>query len=328
MSTEEKIKILSGVNTVEFFVRSKAMDFVDTVSNIHPLLRLYFDSDLSSDIENNSILAITTAIEKCIGAFTQKDFTTYREIGMTIAYGLHKQLYFAKLIHHFNTKRISAEEFYNLAAEHFAVSTANILNSAWDLIGDKIPEILCAGVESMLVSFGVDPLTAHNVSDFIDGICNVAYMYVKEHLPDEERIKKFIHDTLEETVNTAKALMELTSAAIERSKKFYHQVVSSIKSLGRQIYEFFEWEIPDFLKDEETDAEDEFVEEETVEAPIFEEETVEEAVFEEETVEEAVFEEESSEKATASIDDDVHKSAAFEQWKPQDKEKRNKDIDK
>ena len=69
MSTEEKIKILSGVNTVEFFVRSKAMDFVDTVSNIHPLLRLYFDSDLSSDIENNSILAITTAIEKCIGAF-------------------------------------------------------------------------------------------------------------------------------------------------------------------------------------------------------------------------------------------------------------------
>ena len=164
MSTEEKIKILSGVNTVEFFVRSKAMDFVDTVSNIHPLLRLYFDSDLSSDIENNSILAITTAIEKCIGAFTQKDFTTYREIGMTIAYGLHKQLYFAKLIHHFNTKRISAEEFYNLAAEHFAVSTANILNSAWDLIGDKIPEILCAGVESMLVSFGVDPLTAHNVS--------------------------------------------------------------------------------------------------------------------------------------------------------------------
>ena len=313
MSTEEKIKILSGVNTVEFFVRSKAMDFVDTVSNIHPLLRLYFDSDLSSDIENNSILAITTAIEKCIGAFTQKDFTTYREIGMTIAYGLHKQLYFAKLIHHFNTKRINAEEFYNLAAEHFAVSTANILNSAWDLIGDKIPEILCAGVESMLVSFGVEPLTAHYVSDFIDGICNVAYMYVKEHLLDKERIKTFIHDTLEDTVNTAKALMELTSAAIEWSKKFYHQVVSSIKSLGRQIYEFFEWEIPDFLKDEETDVGDDFVEEELV--------------FEEEAEEELVFEEESSEKAAASIDG-VYKSIAAEQWKPKDKEKKHKDLDK
>ena len=313
MSTEEKINILSGVNTVEFFVRSKAMDFVGTVSNIHPLLRLYFDSDLSSDIENNSILAITTAIEKCIGAFTQKGFTKYREIGMTIAYSLHKQLFFAKLIHHFNTKRISAEEFYNLAAEHFAVSTANILNTAWDLIGDKIPEILCAGVESVLVYFGVDPLTAHNVSDFIDGICNVAYIYVKEHLLDEERIKTFLHDVLEETVNTAKDLMELTSAAIEWSKKFYHQIVISIKSLGRQIYEFFEWEIPDFLKDEETDVGNDFVEEELV--------------FEEEAEEELVFEEESSEKAAASIDG-VYKSIAAEQWKPKDIEKNHKDLDK
>ena len=54
--TKEKFKILAGVNAVEFFVRSKAMDAVDTLSKVHPMIRLYFDSELSSETENNAHL--------------------------------------------------------------------------------------------------------------------------------------------------------------------------------------------------------------------------------------------------------------------------------
>ena len=136
---EEKLIILCVLNSVEFFIRSKAMDAVDYISKMHPMIKLYFDSDLSSEIENNALLAITEAIVKNVEAFTQKHLSYYRELGMSIAYHINKHLYFVKLIHHFNTKRISAEKFYDLAAEHFAVGTANIINGLWDVIGSKVP---------------------------------------------------------------------------------------------------------------------------------------------------------------------------------------------
>ena len=37
-ATKERLNILAGVSTLEFFVRSKAMDLVDSSSNIHQCL--------------------------------------------------------------------------------------------------------------------------------------------------------------------------------------------------------------------------------------------------------------------------------------------------
>ena len=129
----EKMYVKNAVDYVDLNSREKSSNQANGISSLK-YNGSSFDSDLSSEIENNALLAITEAIVKNVEAFTQKHLSYYRELGMSIAYHINKHLYFVKLIHHFNTKRISAEKFYDLAAEHFAVGTANIINGLWDVI--------------------------------------------------------------------------------------------------------------------------------------------------------------------------------------------------
>ena len=185
-ATKERLNILAGVSTIEFFVRSKAMDMVDSISKIHPMMKVYFDSELGSDIENNALLAMSEALIWSIEAFTEKGpMSNFRSIGVSIAQTLSKRMYFAKLIHHANTGRITAEQFYELAAEYIAAESVNVINQLWDVVGVELPQYLSAGIQKVLEFFEVDPQTAEWIAGLIDSAANVAYSYVKRFLTQE-----------------------------------------------------------------------------------------------------------------------------------------------
>ena len=250
-ATKERLNILAGVSTIEFFVRSKAMDMVDSVSKIHPMMKVYFDSELNSDIENNALLAMSEALIWSVEAFTEKGpMSNFRSIGVSIAQTLNKRMYFAKLIHHANTGRITVEHFYELAAEYIAAESVNVINQLWDVVGAELPQYVSAGIQTVLEFFQVNPQTAELISGLIDSAANVAYSYVKKFLT-QEKIQEFVYNVLKFTFEAARKLSVWVDDAVEKVKDFYHKVENRIKSWGRNICEFFEWDVPDFLKESE-----------------------------------------------------------------------------
>lgn len=191
-ATKERLNIFAGVSTIEFFVRSQAMDLVDSVSKIHPMLKMYFDSELNSDIESNALLAMSESLIWSVEAFTEKGvLSNFRSIGISIAQTVSRRMYFAKLIHHANIGRITAEQFYELAAEYIAAESVNVINQLWDVVGAELPQYLSAGIQKVLELFEVDPQTAEYVAGLIDSATNVAYSYVKKFLT-QEKIQNFI----------------------------------------------------------------------------------------------------------------------------------------
>ena len=253
-ATKERLNILAGVSTIEFFVRSKAMDLVDSVSNIHPMLKLYFDSKLNSDIENNALLAMSEAMIWSVETFTEKGpMSNFRSIGVSIAQTLSKRMYFAKLIHHANTGRITIEQFYDYASEYIAVEAVNVVNQLWDVVGAELPLYISAGIQKILEFFEVDPQTAEWIAGLIDSAANVAYSYVKRFLT-QEKIQEFVYNALKFTFEAARKLSLLVDETVEKVKEVYHRVENKVKSWGKSICTLFDLKENEKSEEEKTEV--------------------------------------------------------------------------
>lgn len=255
-ATKERLNILAGISSIEFFVRSKAMDWVDSISKVHPMLKLYFDSELNSEIENNALLALSEAVIWSVEKFTARGIMSkFRDVGVSIAQTLNKRMYFAKLVHHANTGRITSGQFYELAAEYIAAESVNMINQLWDAIGVELPQYLTVGIQKALEWIDVDPQTAEYIAGWIDGFANMAHSYVKKFLT-EEKIQEFVCDALKYTIQSARNLLLLADKAVETTKETIRKIESKIKAWGREICNSFDWNIPEFLKEYKDSASD------------------------------------------------------------------------
>ena len=288
--TKEKLNILAGASTIESFIRIKAVEAVDYISNIHPMLKLYFDSDMNSEIEDNTLLIMSEALIWSVEKFTEKGImSNFRSIGVAIAQTLSKRMYFAKLVHHANTGRITSEQFYDLAAEYVAAESVNLIHQLWDFVGAELPKYVHFGIQKLLEFFSVDPQTAEWITGLLDGISNIVYSYVKRFLT-QEKIQKFIKYTIEIVVESARALCHLVDKAVEIAKDSWRKT----KRWGRNVLDFLGLKVPDFLKEEEKDSvsvREDLVDEEVVREDLIDEEVVREDLVDEEVVREDLVDE-------------------------------------
>lgn len=244
--SKERINILAGKSTIEFFLRSKAMKVVDSASKLHPMIKLYFDSELKSDIEKSTLMGMSEAIIWAIEKFTEKGpLAKYRSIGVSIAQTLNSRLYLAKLIHHANTGRITEEQFYELTAEFITAETVNMINQLYDFFGKDIPK-MCAGLQRVLESFNIKPDTAKWITELIENTTSVAISYVKRFLT-EERVQNIVYSAIKFTVKSTRTLCTLTEKAVEEVKEW--KIIKTIKNWGRNICKKLEIGVPDFLKE-------------------------------------------------------------------------------
>ena len=245
--TKEKLNILAGASTIESFIRIKAVEAVDYISNIHPMLKLYFDSDMNSEIEDNTLLTMSEALIWSVEKFTEKGImSNFRSIGVAIAQTLSKRMYFAKLVHHANTGRITSEQFYDLAAEYVAAESVNLIHQLWDFVGAELPKYVHFGIQKLLEFLSVDPQTAEWITGILDGISNIVYSYVKKFLT-QEKIQKFIKYAIEIVVESARALFYLVDKTVEIAKDSWRKT----KRWGRNVLEFLGLKVPDFFKEED-----------------------------------------------------------------------------
>lgn len=243
--TKEKLNIQVGVSTAEFFVRTKAIETVDSISKIHPMIKLYFDSELNSEIEKNTLVSMSEALLRTVEIITEKgSMANYRGIAVVIVQTLSKRMYFAKLIHHANTGRITTEQFYELASGYIAAESVNLIDRLWDFVGEELPQYVNAGIQRLLVSLDVDPQTAEWIAGLIDSFANIAYSYVREYLT-KEKIQDFLYYVIKYTLESARKLSLLIDGTVEKTKV----ITNKVRNWVRNICVRFQLYISDFFQE-------------------------------------------------------------------------------
>ena len=236
-SFSHKWRTAAGANAasyLEMLLRDKFDDMMTSLIGLHPILKMYFDSDLSSEIEDNAFLAISDAVMSAVEDLTKEGIlSNYHDLGVAIAHTVCKRLYFLKLIYYVNSGWINKDKFCELAAEHFAVETATLINMLWGML-PALSEVSIIGV---LTYLGVDPVNAKQYADRINGVIMFFYPFVKKYIT-KERIEELLKSVMDFTLTSARQVV----LSIENLE-------NRLKQWGRNICKTFGWNVPDFLQE-------------------------------------------------------------------------------
>lgn len=234
---KQKWNVAAGANAasyLEMLLRDEFDEKMESFINLHPILKMYFDSDLSSEIENNAFLAISDAVINTIEELTKEGIlSNFHDIGIATAHIVCKRLYLLKLIYHANKGWISREKFCELSAEHLAIETATLLNQLWDIL----PASLEIGSTWLLTTCGMDPITAKQTADKINAAIMMFHPFVKKFIT-KEKIEVLFKNVIEFTLNSARQVIT-----------YAEKMVNKCKSWGRSLCERFRWKIPAFLEE-------------------------------------------------------------------------------
>lgn len=224
----------TAASHLEKILRDEFDKTMESFSDLHPVLKMYFDSELSSGIENNAFLAISDAILSTVDDLTQEGILSqFHDLGMSIAHIACKRLYMLKLIYHANKGWISKEQFCQLSVEHLAIETAAVVNKLWDLL----PAAVDVGTTFLLTICGMDPISAKHISDKINNIILTFHPFIKRYIT-QEKIETLLKYVMDFTVTSARHFFVLVE-----------KVGNKFKSWGRAIYNTFNWKIPKFLEE-------------------------------------------------------------------------------
>lgn len=244
----------SAASYLEMLLRNEFDDKMNSFISLHPIIKMYFDSELSSEIEKNAFLAITDAIYTIIGAFTNQGlFQEYNVIGMTIAHIVCNRLYLLKLIYHANSGRITRQQFCELSAKHLAVDTAALVNTLWDFLGEKLPKylnVIMTSLSGFLSSYcNISPSDIYLISETISGLFCALHPKIKEYITPE-RIEELLKSIIDYTIDSARQVLIYAQKAATKVKSLYIEAVSKLKSWGRIVCQKYGWNVPYFLKEE------------------------------------------------------------------------------
>lgn len=219
---------------LEMLLRDEFDKKMESFINLHPILKMYFDSELSSEIENNAFLAISDAVISTVEELTKEGILeNFHDLGIAITHIVCKRLYLLKLIYQTNKGWISKDRFCELSAEHLAIETATFLNKLWDIL----PASLEIGATWLLTICGMDPITAKQTADKINAVIMMFHPFVKKFIT-KEKIEVLLKHTIEFTLNSARQVITYTE-----------KVVDKCKSWGRSLCKKFDWKIPAFLEE-------------------------------------------------------------------------------
>lgn len=247
----------SAASYLEMLLRNEFDDKMNSFISLHPIIKMYFDSELSSEIEKNAFLAITDAIYTTIGAFTNQGlFQEYNVIGITIAHVVCDRLYLLKLIYYTNSGRITRQQFCELSAKHLAVDTAALVNTLWDFLGEKLPNylnIIMTSLSGFLSSYcNISPSDIYLISETISGIFSALHPKIKEYITPE-KIEELLKSIIDYTIDSTRQVLIYAEEVATEVKSLYIEAVSKLKSWGRMICQKNGWKEPEIIKEKNED---------------------------------------------------------------------------
>lgn len=254
---KEEADALAGISSVEYLLRFKYKRGIETLANLHPYLRLYFDSDLNSDTEINALKCLSQAIVQSMENMSEKfGIDMLRNLGVGIAGVLDKGLYYAKLLHHVNIGKLDSEHFLEELSRYIAANIVVSIRLLWETDGMNMLEYLNKGIVGVCQFFNLDPNTTYYLSNVVNLVINLGIEQVFSKL-SVERVTLFVNSILESAIRSLRKLGHFIDVSIT----IINEAERKLKSLGRRACEILNLNIPEFLKENGNQISDEIYEE-------------------------------------------------------------------
>lgn len=257
----------SAASFLEKWLRDKFDEAMHSMIDAHPFtkrfLQMFFDSDLNSEIEENAYVAITDAIISTTEELTKDGpLSNFHDIIIPIVHFVCKRLFLLKLVYHANAGRISKEQFCERAAEHLAVETAAFLEKTWNMVPLML-EKGKVGLVGLLVYFGVDPALAEQTADKINDLLLFLHPIVKKFIT-KDNLMKLLNRTIEITIDASRNVLQYAEIVSAKVKSQYKTFESKFKYWGRTICKKLGWDIPDILKENDTNLDEMDIDEDDI----------------------------------------------------------------
>lgn len=248
---QENINAAAGKSILEIFARSFLNDIVENLSEIHPMMRLFFDSELGSDIEKQTLISLTDNILRTTGFFadTNDKLKNVHEKSVIVLEFASEFMCLAKLLYHANTGRITSDELYERVAEYITIKYVALIIQVGNSLGERLPDFLSKNLKDILIYLNTNEKKAEKISSQIQILSNMAFSWVKENIT-EAKIQEIITFTLKNTVESLRKVLEVTNSTVETGIDIYKVIISDLKTSAREVFDFFGWEFPEMLKKE------------------------------------------------------------------------------
>ena len=226
-SIKSACDVFNGINSVDIWIRNKTKGAVDSLKSLHPLMQMFFDSELDSETEKEATIGISEAY----ASFLYPDIVKGLEkkglgekqatlIGSAIGHSISYTLGMAKLADKYFRGEISQEEYYYEASKRLQTGLIAFVNNNWDLLNGIAGVTLIA----ILVAHGIDPVTATSMVSFIGNFSGIIKVKIS-NLTESKRFQQFAMVSLQYTAKAFSVAIDLTT-----------RVINSIKSFGQKFW--------------------------------------------------------------------------------------------
>ena len=231
-----------GLKSIEMLLRAKAIKMVDLLKKANPYMQLFYDSELDSEIEKNSIKSLSDAVCSVVSELLESfRFTPEkaRALGSIVAYKVTYTMGISKLIDMFFRNEISQDLYYYELSKRITIGAVCFIENNWKAIG----LILSGGTRAILAYIGVPPLVMKYFDLMMTWLGSVLLVdrfsnYVKgeiEKFFDSLPVQIFIERTLRLVGKAVSGLMHATDIVVDVSKKAVNQTKKFLNSLADTI---------------------------------------------------------------------------------------------
>lgn len=239
------IKIGVGVKTLNSWIKTKAIEGADNIARNNPMVRIFLDSPIGSNIEKEVEKAYSTSWYKKIKStiIGKLPDSVSVSLGKLIGQGTARVLDMTKLNYQLAKGWISAIQYRNELTKRTLCGTSTIINRGWALVRPFIQK----GLQGILQYIGVPEGFAHKAAT----ACSHALGLVKKEVSEFIKSDKVIEVT-QNIVNAVsegivlvkeagKAIVKKTTEVITTIATAAGKTVTALyegaKSVGKKMYD-------------------------------------------------------------------------------------------
>lgn len=221
-----------GLKALGSWIKTEIIEGADKTARNNPMIRVFLDSPIGSDIEKEVEKAYSAAWYKKIkGTFMGKlSDTTAISLGKLIGQGTARVLDMTKLNYQLAKGWITAIQYRNELTKRTLCGVATVIDKGWLVVRPIVKK----GVKGVLEYIGMPEVAAKKATKY----CTLALGLAKKEVAEFLRSKKVIEVT-QNIVNTvSEGVIKVVEAGEKVSEKIAEVITNLATSTGKTAKEF------------------------------------------------------------------------------------------
>ncbi len=229
----EKKNIFNGLNSIEILIRNLEKGTVDSIKKINPFMKMFFDSEMNSEIEKNAIISMTDAYYSTIVEITSGfglSLEKAQALGSSIAHTISYTLGISKLIDKYFRGEINEDSYYSELSKRISIAALSLIKNNWDTLGN----VLSGGLRGVLLFLGFDIWTVESCVTLAGNIGTLIKSRISTFF-NSQKAQRFIETGLRIAGSAFKVLTQVTEKIVETGKTAVKKTKEFVKKAAEKI---------------------------------------------------------------------------------------------